>query len=73
MKKKMTGLTMAVLLCLGQGSYAAEVGTEPLMTFALDEIVVTATRTEHKAKEVPATTEPTPAEPSEPDPGSSGG
>ena len=56
-KKKMTGLTMAVLLSLGQGGHAAEVGPEPLMTFALDEIVVTATRTEHKAKEVPAATQ----------------
>ena len=57
MKKKMTGLTMAVLLSLGQGVHAAEVGSEPLMTFSLDEIVVTATRTEHKAKEVPAATQ----------------
>ena len=30
-KKKMTGLTMAVLLSLGQGGHAAEVETEPLM------------------------------------------
>ena len=45
-KKKMTGLTMAVLLSLGQGGHAAEVGPEPLMNFTLDEIVVTATRTE---------------------------
>ncbi len=56
-KKKMTGLTMAVLLSLGQGGHAAEVGPEPLMNFTLDEIVVTATRTEHKAKEVPAATQ----------------
>ena len=44
MKKKITGLTIAVLLRLGQGSYAAEVGPEPLMTFSLDEIVVTASQ-----------------------------
>ena len=57
-KKNMTVLTMAVLLSLGQGAgYAAQAEPEPLTTFTLDEIVVTATRTENKAKEVPAATQ----------------
>ena len=57
-KKNMTVLTTAVLLSLGQGAgCSAQAEPEPLTTFTLDEIVVTATRTENKAKEVPAATQ----------------